>query len=165
MKFAESELRQITEDTWRIVLGEELEHAGGPLTPDDIDDPIAASAQIAGDWQLAVVVYAPVELARHAAGIMFDSGGSTPTLEDVHDTMCEIVNIVAGNVKGVLTGSSHLSLPHLIKGQDFKLMFPRHILLSQAGFYYQGHPLVVMLLGEDKLGARLQERGERTAAR
>jgi len=50
MKFAETELRQIAEDTWRFVLGEELAPRAQTIASDDIDDCIAAAAQIAGDW-------------------------------------------------------------------------------------------------------------------
>lgn len=37
-------------------------------------------------------------------------------------------------------------------------MFPHHILLSEAAFSYTGEPVVVMLLGDDKLAARLEQR-------
>jgi CheY-specific phosphatase CheX len=153
MKFAENELHQITEDTWRIVLGEELKVPVKQVAPSDIDDSIAACAQITGDWQLAVVLYCSSAVARRAATLMFHSDDATSSIDDVNDVMCELINIIAGNIKGVLSGSSHLSLPNLVKGQDFKLMFPRHVLLSEANFVYQGEPLLVMLLGEDRLGS------------
>lgn len=158
MKFAETELRQITEDTWRIVLGEDLEPSHEALTPGTIPDPIAACMQIAGDWQLAVVVYCSVALARHAAGLMFGTEGDDANAEDVNDTMCELVNIIGGNVKGVLSGTSHLSLPNLVKGQDFKLMFPRHVPLGEAGFMSQGQPILVVVLGEDRAAGGARER-------
>jgi hypothetical protein len=69
-----------------------------------------------------------------------------------------LVNIVAGNIKGVLSGSSDLLLPSLIRGKDFMLMFPRHVLLSEVAFGYAGEPVIVMLLGEDKLTDRLEQR-------
>lgn len=37
-------------------------------------------------------------------------------------------------------------------------MFPRHILLGEAAFTYAGEPVVVLLLGDDKLTARLEQR-------
>ena len=54
MKFAQTELKQITEETWKIVLGEELEHRSDAVLPAQMDQPIAACAQIVGDWQLGV---------------------------------------------------------------------------------------------------------------
>ena len=156
MKFAETEIRQIVEDTWRFVLGEELERSAQTIAPVDIDDCVCASARIAGDWRLAVVIYGSAAMARHAATVMLSLDAEPAEVEDVQDAMCELVNIIAGNVKGVLSGSSYLSLPTLIRGDDFKLTFPRHILLSEAAFNYAGEPLVVTLLGEDQLASRVE---------
>jgi hypothetical protein len=156
MKFAEAELRQITEETWRIVLGEEIQPCAKPLTPGEIADSIAACAQVTGNWQLAIILHCSMALARRAAALMFGKEERATSLDDTHDTMCELVNIISGNVKGLLSGSSHLSLPNLVQGQDFKLMFPRHILLSEAAFTYEGETLIVVLLGEDKLSLRKQ---------
>jgi chemotaxis protein CheX len=158
MKFAEAELRQITEETWRIVLEEELELASQPETPGKIEDSIGACAQIAGDWQLAVVLNCSIAAARHAATAMFATTRADEKPEDIQDTMCELINIIAGNIKGVLSGISHLSLPYLVKDQDFKLMFPHHMILSELHFTYRGELLCVMLLAEDKLSERVQNR-------
>jgi chemotaxis protein CheX len=158
MKFAETELRQIAEDTWRIVLGEDLEPRAETIASTDIDDCIAATAQIAGDWPLALAIYGSAAVARRATTVMFSLDNKPPKMEDVQDAMGELVNIIAGNLKGVLSGSSHLSLPTLIRGNDFKLMFSRHVLLSEVAFNYGGEPVVVMLLGEDKLAVRLEPR-------
>jgi CheY-specific phosphatase CheX len=159
MKFAEVELRQIAEETWKIVLEEHLEHQLHFIAPENIEDSIAACAQITGDWQLAVALICPVSAAWHAATAMFATVEAEQRPEDVEDAMCELINIISGNVKGVLSGSSHLSLPSLVKGMDFKLMFPRHLLLSEIHFAYRGEPVCVMLLGEDKL-ASSRERTE-----
>ncbi len=158
MKFAEHEVRQIAEDTWKIVLGEELEPATKRITPGEIEDSMAACAQIAGDWQLAVVLYCSSALARHVATVMFGTDEKETSTADVNDAMCEMINIIAGNIKGVLSGSSHLALPNLVKGQDFNLMFPRHVLLSEVDFTCNGQPVLVVVLGEDKIAARKESR-------
>jgi len=97
-------------------------------------------------------------MARRGAAIILDLGAEQPRVEDVHDAMGELINIIAGNVNGVLSGSNHLSLPAIIHGNDFKLRFPRHVLLSEVAFSHGGEPVVVILLGEDKLGVRLEPR-------
>ena len=153
MKFAEHEVRQIAQETWKIVLGDELEPVMKQITPSEIEDSMAACAQITGDWQLAVVLYCSSALARHVATVMFGSEETETSAADVNDAMCEMINIIAGNVKGVLSGSSHLALPSLVKGQDFKLMFPRHVLLSEADFMCNGQPVLVIVLGEDRIAA------------
>lgn len=163
MKFAESELKQITEETWKIVLGEDLEHLDGPILPMQMDEPVAACAQIVGDWQLGVLLYCPIALARHAAQVMFGIAKEDATTEDVQDVLCELINIISGNIKGVLSGSNRLSLPHIVNGSDFHVRFPRHVLLSEAAFAYEGQPLVVRLLGEDRLSNPANSRAARTA--
>ena len=157
MKFAEVELRQITEDTWKIVLEEELELSSPPVTPAAIEDSIAACAHITGDWQLAVVLTCTITAARQAAIVMFATTQAEEKPDDIQDAMCELINIIAGNIKGVLSGSSHLAFSNLVKGQDFKLLFPRHLLLSEVHYTYRGEPLCVRLLGEDRLSARVQD--------
>lgn len=153
MKFAEHEVRQIAEETWKILLGEELEPTMKRITLGEIEDTMAACAQITGDWQLAVVLYCSSAVARHVATVMFGSDETETSVADVNDAMCEIINIIAGNVKGVLSGSSHLALPNLVKGQDFNLMFPRHVLLSEADFMCNGQPVLLIVLGEDRMVA------------
>jgi chemotaxis protein CheX len=155
MKFAENELKQITEETWKIVLDAELLVAARVVAPAEISEPIAACAQIVGDWHLATVLYCPMAVAQGAAAVMFDKTPESATLDDIQDTMCELINIIAGNVKGVLSGSSFLSLPSVVKGSDFKLRFPRHVLLSEVSFESDGRPLLVRLLGEDRAGAQI----------
>lgn len=155
MKFAETELRQITQDTWRIVLDEEVEVCE-ESSSDTMPEPIAACAQISGDWQLAIVLRCSEELAQGFAATLFSLDQSAVTVADTHDAMCELINIVAGNVKGVLNGSSHLSLPNLVRGQDFSLMFPRHVVLGELTFSSRGKPFVMTVLGEDRLQERLR---------
>jgi len=152
MKFAQTELKQITEETWKIVLGEELEHLSDAVLPAQMDQPIAACAQIVGDWQLGVWLYCPITLARHAAEVMFSVAKNGASTEDVQDVLCELINIISGNIKGVLSGSNRLSLPHIVNG------FPRHVLLSEASFAYDGQPLVVRLLGEGRLSESIESR-------
>ena len=161
MKFAEAELRQITEQTWRVVLGEEIQPCSKSAPPGEITDSIAVCAQITGNWQLAVVLYCSTALARRAAALVFGDDEKATSIDDTCDTMCELVNIISGNIKGLLSGSSYLSLPNLVKGQDFRLMFPRHILLSEAAFTYQSEHLLVVLLGEDKMTSRKESKSSK----
>ena len=154
MRFAEVELRQITEETWKIVLEQGLEVSSQPPAPEKIADSIAACAQITGDWRLAVVLNCSIAAARQAASAMFATPEADEKTEDIQDVMCELIEIIAGNIKGLLSGSCHLSLPNLVKGQDFNLTFPRHVPFGEVRFTYRGEPVCVMLLGETTLGAR-----------
>jgi chemotaxis protein CheX len=163
MRFAQVELRQITEETWKLVLEQALEASSEPPAREKIEDSIAACAQITGDWRLAVVLHCSNAAARQAARAMFATPEAAAKTEDIQDAMCELIEIIAGNIKGMLSGSCQLSLPNLVKGQDFKLMFPRHVPFSEARFTYRGEPVCVMLLGEDKFSARAPDPGTNAA--
>jgi len=154
MRFAETELKQITEATWKVVLSEELETSHVAVPPSEMESPLAACAQIGGDWQLGVLLYCSKALAQNAAGVMFFIEAAKTTAADVQDTLCELINIIAGNVKGVLSGNNHLSLPRVVDGSDFSLRFPRHVLLGEVTFCHRGEPLMVRLLGEDNVMPR-----------
>jgi chemotaxis protein CheX len=156
MQFDDSQLKQITEDTWRLVVGEELGPGAISVEIASIEESIAACAQIVGAWNLAAVLYCSTILARHAVAQMSDGTPESVTTEDIQDTMCELINIIAGNIKGALSDSSFLSLPSAVKGSDFRLRFPRHVLLSEVSFQSNGQPLLVRLLGEDKAAAQIE---------
>jgi CheY-specific phosphatase CheX len=157
MRFAESELRQITEETWQILLGENLQRYPRLVSLAQVERPVAACAQIVGDWDLGVIAYCPQALAQHAACLMFRIVRDKVTSLDVQDVMCELVNIIAGNVKGMLSGTNFLSLPSFTEGGEFELRFTRHVLLSEACFAFESQPLLVQVLGEDRLAPDLTE--------
>ena len=74
---------------------------------------LLAEVRVSGDWQAAVRAWCPVDAAEALARAMLQHAGSTdqPDAEDVEDAVGELVNVVAGSVKGALGGSSRLGLP------------------------------------------------------
>ena len=158
MRFAQSELREITESVWTSLLGIELQPGPEEVDPSGMQRPMASCVQITGGWQAAVVLYCPTGLALRAAAIMFGVDEQTVAADDIQDVMCELVNIIGGNIKGMLSGSCNICLPTLVQGLDYKLIFPRHLLLSRVSFDCEGQPLLVMLLGEDKSPSRQGDR-------
>lgn len=149
MEFAVEEIRQITESVWTSTLGMPIEPRAA-MKPSEIEHAMAACIQITGGWQAVVVLYCPARLVRRAAAAMFGMSDEAATPDDLQDVMCELVNIIGGNVKGMLEGPCHISLPAFIEGLNYRLVFPRHMLLGNATFQCQDQPLIVMFLGEDK---------------
>jgi hypothetical protein len=152
MQLAENEIRKITEDVWKLVLGRELQPSPQSIHPSQMQNPIAASVQISGQRPLAVVLYCPAELASRAAASMFGTDPHKAVAEDLQDVLCELANMIGGNVKSMLDGVRHLSLPSPTYELDHKRLFRRHVVLSQPSFYCDELPLLVMLLAEDKYG-------------
>lgn len=102
-------LAEIVTFVWQTLVGDEIEQ-GAPAT---VGAGLSASISICGPWTATIVVAMGEELAsRYAADLLGIDAGEL-TGEDVADAVGELVNVVGGNVKGLLDddGASTLSLP------------------------------------------------------
>lgn len=73
----------------------------------------AATISIGGPWTATLEVVVSRTLARRFAAALLQVGDAELSEDDVHDALGELVNVVGGNVKGIVDdgGSSTLSLP------------------------------------------------------
>lgn len=106
----EATVESIAQDAWIALVGEEevlVPLPGGPVT-----DPVSSWVDVVGPWTGSVVLttgrrtaeeLTRALLAEHSPEVIED--------EDVADAFGEIANVVGGNVKAALPGSSALSLP------------------------------------------------------
>ena len=69
-----------------------------------------------------------------------------PTLEDVQDALGEITNMTGGNLKALMPGSCHLSLPAVIDGNDYRIRIPTARVLTRVLFECDGLPAVISLV-------------------
>lgn len=85
--------------------------------PDGFDGP-AATISIGGPWTATLEVVVTPTLARRFAADLLQMPDADLDLDDVHDALGELVNVVGGNVKGIVDdgGSSTLSLPVVANG-------------------------------------------------
>ena len=145
MNFLKKEIYQITENIWGSILNLRIFpcekavdlHSGEPF--------LTSCIHISGQWEGAVTLDAPGDFARQAARIMFGRESSELTTPDIQDVLGELTNMISGNIKSILPGSDHLSLPTIVEGVDFELRIPGSQIVSQVGFECQGHSLVVSL--------------------
>ncbi|MCU1368592.1 MAG: hypothetical protein JWN39_4231 [Ilumatobacteraceae bacterium] len=75
---------------------------------------VCASISISGPSCATVLFFADPALARWATSIVLDSPAEDLDDADIHDVLGEIVNIIGGNVKGVVSDGEQewaLSLP------------------------------------------------------
>ena len=70
-----------------------------------------ASVTLNGDWNAEVQTIIPGKLAQRLACDMFDMTPDELTDIEMADAMGEVVNIIGGNVKGIVGQESNLSLP------------------------------------------------------
>ena len=119
----ESELAQIVEAMASTVLGIEL----GDAVPVECVSccSIAASVQLLGDWQGAIVVGCDEHFAKQAASAMFAQPESDLDEADIFDAIGELANTIAGNVKPLLGERCSLSLPTVVRGDELQLEVTR----------------------------------------
>lgn len=100
---------ELTQLVWSTMLGLDA-HDGGA----SVDEPAVTTAvDIRGGWEGTVAMCFPGPLARRLATAL-DEGAEPPSESEVIDALCEIVNMVGGNLKAVLPGPSVLSPPRVL---------------------------------------------------
>ena len=102
-------LQQVVNDVCAGMLGLEMQPTEDQTC--DETDALSAVIRISGGWDSLVQVLAPKTTARVIASTMFDTDESDLSEADVLDAVGEIVNMVGGNLKGIVEGDSSLSLP------------------------------------------------------
>ena len=106
----------VTRQVCESVLGTGAEHVAGAAVPVRAD--VTACIQITGAWHGVVVLSCGRAVADAVTAAMFGAYEGAAPQEDVIDAMGELANMIGGNIKGVLPGPSHLSLPTVAGGAD-----------------------------------------------
>lgn len=74
-------------------------------------DEVAAEVEVAGGWNARISVVASKNLARKLAGRMFQQDAASIEDSDMEDSLCELANIIGGNLKGIVGAEADLSIP------------------------------------------------------
>ena len=103
-------VESIAQEAWISLVGEEevlLPLPGGPVV-----DPVSSWVDVVGPWTGSVVLTTGRRTAEELTrALLRESSPEVLDEEDVVDAFGEIANVVGGNVKAALPGSSGLSLP------------------------------------------------------
>ena len=141
------DLLEVVSATWSSFLGDE---SASLLRPnDDVatpDERASGCVTIRGGWNGAVILELSPRLARVAASGLFGTPEDALEAEEIGDAVGELVNVVGGNVKGMLPGPSELSLPSVTVGTGFSVHVPHAAAALRVGFSWCGEPLVVRVL-------------------
>lgn len=106
---------EVVEDLTRLVFETVV---GRTATRDESqpNSPRAYTVEVLGAWTGSISVEASDELARLVTRSMFDCLDAPP--DDVRDAMCELANVIGGNLKGLMPGPSALSVPRVTAGES-----------------------------------------------
>jgi len=149
MQVAEKDLRLLTENIWRSVLGLDVCRAEEEPSPAPGQRFLTGCVQITGSWEGTVTLDCSAALARKVAGIMYGVSPERAKLDEIHDALGEMTNMTGGNIKNLLPAPSLLSLPSVTEGLDYTVSVPGGRLVGQVAFDCQGEPLRVSLLERD----------------
>jgi chemotaxis protein CheX len=108
----EPTVRSIADEVWIALVGED--EVLVPLPGELPADALSSWVDVVGPWTGSVVLSAGADTAAELTRALL--GDYAPELlehEDVADAFGEIANVVGGNVKAALPGTSALSLPEV----------------------------------------------------
>ena len=105
-------LVEITREIWTALLADE-----GHLLPGGVGGgEISAAVSLTGACNGTACLTCSRGAARRAASLMFELPDEELTGDEIDDAMGELINVVGGNIKGVLPGPTSLSLPSVQEG-------------------------------------------------
>lgn len=106
----EATVEAIAQDAWIALVGEE--EVLVPLPGEPVTDPLSSWVDVVGPWTGSVVLTTGRRTAEELTrALLREHSPQVLEDEDVVDAFGEIANVVGGNVKAALPGSSGLSLP------------------------------------------------------
>lgn len=154
------DLREVVETVWCVTLGFEVLDPWGSLPP-PAEQSWCGCIHVAGAWSGMIKVNMSEALTRRAAAAMFGAPGETLSGVDLSDALGEITNMAGGNVKTLLPGPSHLSLPSVVTGADFSVITPGGVLLCEIAFQSGGSQIRVQVVEVQPRQARSEGDGAR----
>ena len=107
---------------------------------------VTACVHVSGGYSGSILLQCSAVAARLVAAALFAIEPGDVSDDDLVDAAGEVVNIVGGNVKGILPGPSALSLPTVAVGEFSNLSVPRSRVVRDVQLVWRGEPVVVSLL-------------------
>ena len=142
----EQDIREITGAVWTSVLQVDAAADLGGLTAELPPNALTGCVQISGAWEGAVTLQCSIDLARAAAGTMFDRAPDATSADEIRDALGELANMVGGNIKALLPAPTHLSLPIVVEGDRAALSIRDTEAVQTVWFASHGQPFVVTVL-------------------
>lgn len=122
------------------------DEAGAPVAGPSVE----AQVQLFGTRTFIMTMHFSEALAIAAAQRIFRLGTRPPSEADIDDAVGEIVNVVAGNLRSLLPGSSgHMSLPCVVRGRDYAFAVPGSHVFGHYALDIAGYAAWVNVLATD----------------
>ncbi|MEK9629805.1 MAG: chemotaxis protein CheX [Nitrospinota bacterium] len=145
MQQFENEICHYTEDIWKSILDLDVKKTEDAFCPLGGESILAGCVHITGEWEGAVALDCPVELAKKVASIMFQLKEDEITTDLIEDGLGELTNMTGGNIKSLLPEPCYLSLPAVTMTQH-GLRIPGSELETMITFECWGYRFRVSVL-------------------
>lgn len=139
---SDDDIREIAASIWETMFHSGLTPA--TATAFDGEPVVTGCVHIDGAWHGAVTLQCGDQLAGLLAAELFLA--DAPTKEQVWDTIGELTNMLAGNIKALLPEPSWISLPAVAFGSDYALSVMGAAPVAVVPLRSNDLPLVVTLL-------------------
>ena len=145
--FTEDVVTEITSSVWKAFMPESDEVIPVPMVPSDAS--LTGTVFISGQWNGLVSLTCSSVAASWVAALMFDVEIEEVGAADVLDAVGEMVNIVGGNLKGMLPSPTGLSLPSVTDGTVHVDTRAGADLLVDVQLSWMNEPVHVAIWGKD----------------
>lgn len=148
--FTEDAVSEITRMVWAAIIDApdtlvEREGNGEGATRE-----LTGLVEISGTWNGTVCLGFSRRAARQAAAAMFGAEGDELADDEVADAVGELVNVVGGNLKGLLPPPASLSLPTVHEGDPTTVGTGRAEMVSEIQFDWCDEPVAVVIWRADE---------------
>jgi CheY-specific phosphatase CheX len=145
MQLYETEICQYTESIWKNILDLDVKKTDEDYCPSEGENILAGCVHISGEWEGAVALDCPSELAKKVASIMFNLTEDELSSDLIQDALGELTNMTGGNLKSLLPEPCYLSLP-AVTMTEHGLKIPGSELTTKVTFKCWGYKFNVSIL-------------------
>lgn len=145
MEHFETEICEYTESIWKSILDLDVKKTPEEYCPLGGENVLAGCVHISGEWEGAVTLDCPLELAQKISAIMFKMPEDEVPPDLIHDALGELTNMTGGNIKSLLPEPCFLSLPAVSMTQH-GLRIPGSKLVTAVTFQCWGYKFKVSIL-------------------
>ncbi len=138
------DLEHVVETVFATMLGLELQPAAGP--PARAEKMITAAVHYAGAWRGAILLECSREQLERFAARLTGLALEEIDEEDARDAIGEVVNMIGGNMKSILTPGVALSVPTVVEGGDFLIRLCGRGVARRADFVCEDGPFSVLMV-------------------
>ena len=143
MNVHDVDLGALTEEVWSMMLGLEVAVREVQAAAEAFEPMMLSLVQISGEWNGVVALHCPESLAAVVTCAMFEMEPDELDAELINDALGEVINMLGGNLKTQLSGSTSLSLPTVIRGKGVSWKVSGQKVASEAFFETDGVPFLL----------------------